>query len=632
MRRRRPTPHPSALPSLHYAGVHRSGEESASEGPQRPAGRGEGAHVDEPWIIESVPSRVYPVYSRANAGEVAPDPVSPLAATMALGGPGDLGYQDAYVSAGTFRPEEFEPGRANCVLFFGGYMYLSMSFTRIFGVRMPGMTPEMVDAQYFGDMPGITPYAEEARPTDEDPVATENLGRYLTEVLGTEDLPDLRSDRDQIARLVRSRPPLEGLTDQELVDHARSFMPLFRRLFCRHILVSSGVGIGIGAVSALLEAFGRGPDSMALFSGVGDVDSAAPNVELWELSRLVNSSPSLLGVLEDHRGRGRLDEVMDAVARRAQAGDEVAAAFVSRWARFLDRFGSRGPNEWDLRAPTWGTRPAIALAALASMTSVPDADGPELRTAVGNRRRDALEGEIRAVLDGVDEETRNLFDAALRCGRIYAAGRERTKTNCIAVVHEMRLAFMELARRHVDRGTLTDPDGVFMLTERELDDFVARPDEWSQALADRLSTYRRLFDHVPPFVTNGAPPHWSTWPRRQGDTAIPVTPGEVLQGIPGSPGTVRGRARVVTDPSDPRGLEPGEVLVAPLTDPAWTPLFVTASAVVVDVGAQITHAVIVSRELGLPCVVSVAQASRRIPDGAIIEVDGSTGTVTVIES
>ena len=110
----------------------------------------------------------------------------------------------------------------------------------------------------------------------------------------------------------------------------------------------------------------------------------------------------------------------------------------------------------------------------------------------------------------------------------------------------------------------------------------------------------------------------------------PVTRWGSLTGIPGCPGVARGRARVVLDPSDPRGLEPGDVLVAPLTDPSWTPLFVPAAAVVVDVGAQITHAVIVSRELGLPCVVSVIDATRRIADGAMIEVDGKAGTVTVL--
>ncbi|HBL08301.1 MAG TPA: phosphoenolpyruvate-utilizing protein, partial [Acidimicrobiaceae bacterium] len=103
-------------------------------------------------------------------------------------------------------------------------------------------------------------------------------------------------------------------------------------------------------------------------------------------------------------------------------------------------------------------------------------------------------------------------------------------------------------------------------------------------------------------------------------------------GIPGSVGVVRGRARVVTDAADPGDLGPGDVLVAPLTDPSWTPLFVPVDAVVVDVGGQMSHAVIVSRELGLPCVVSVTGATGSIPDGAIIEVDGAAGTVTVLEA
>ena len=85
------------------------------------------------------------------------------------------------------------------------------------------------------------------------------------------------------------------------------------------------------------------------------------------------------------------------------------------------------------------------------------------------------------------------------------------------------------------------------------------------------------------------------------------------------------------DSHDPSALEPGDVLVAPITDPSWTPLFVPASGIVVDVGAALSHAVIVSRELGLPCVVSATDATRRIPDGALVRVDGDTGQVTVLD-
>ena len=83
-------------------------------------------------------------------------------------------------------------------------------------------------------------------------------------------------------------------------------------------------------------------------------------------------------------------------------------------------------------------------------------------------------------------------------------------------------------------------------------------------------------------------------------------------------------------PIDPSALEVADILIAPITDPSWTPLFMAAAGVVCDVGAAFSHAAIVSRELGIPCVVSVANATARIPDGALIEVDGTTATVRVL--
>jgi pyruvate,water dikinase len=119
--------------------------------------------------------------------------------------------------------------------------------------------------------------------------------------------------------------------------------------------------------------------------------------------------------------------------------------------------------------------------------------------------------------------------------------------------------------------------------------------------------------------------------QRRADVTVTIAqPGEVLTGDAGCSGVARGRARVILDPSDPTALEPGDILIAPNTDPAWTPLFVPAGGVVVDVGALNSHAIIVSRELGVPCVVSVVNATKRIPDGALVEVDGGAGTVTVL--
>src|SRR5205085_6516366 len=181
-------------------------------------------------------------------------------------------------------------------------------------------------------------------------------------------------------------------------------------------------------------------------------------------------------------------------------------------------------------------------------------------------------------------------------------------------------------RRMVEAGHLDSIDQIFMLTDDELDGFLADPASFTATVRDREQQYLALFELQPPFIVYKEVPPVSSWPRRDASSVEKVEAGAQLTGIPGCAGTATGRARIILDPSDPFALEPGDILVAPVTDPAWTPLFVPAAAVVVDVGAQITHAVIVSRELGIPCVVSVGGATKKIPDGAMVTVDGAAGT------
>jgi pyruvate,water dikinase len=102
----------------------------------------------------------------------------------------------------------------------------------------------------------------------------------------------------------------------------------------------------------------------------------------------------------------------------------------------------------------------------------------------------------------------------------------------------------------------------------------------------------------------------------------------MLQGTPASPGVVTGGARVIRDPDGAR-LKPGEILVAPATDPGWTPLFLTAAGLVMEMGGAMAHGAIVAREYGLPTVVGVAGATERISTGQIITVDGAAGTIII---
>jgi pyruvate,water dikinase len=245
--------------------------------------------------------------------------------------------------------------------------------------------------------------------------------------------------------------------------------------------------------------------------------------------------------------------------------------------------------------------------------------------------RAAATEEVLASL-GDDEETKGLVLAAQASALRFLAWRERTKTNCVKAIHEQRMALRELGRRGVERGALDEPRLVFMLLDAELDDFLADPAAFTDRLRERRSAWEALWPLEPPYFVEadkGIPPLSSL--ARKGDAEVTIAqPGEVLTGAPGCAGVARGTARVLLDPGDPLALEPGDILVAPNTDPSWTPLFVPAAGVIVDVGAMNSHAVIVSRELGIPCAVSVVDATRRIPDGALVEVDGSTGTVTML--
>jgi pyruvate,water dikinase len=260
----------------------------------------------------------------------------------------------------------------------------------------------------------------------------------------------------------------------------------------------------------------------------------------------------------------------------------------------------------------------------------PESSAPEEHQAARSAEREELGAALlKAMAD--DPEAHGQVAAALHASTVFLAGRERTKTNAIRLVHECRVAMQELGRRMVERGVFDSPGAYGMLREDELDAFLADPAAMADELRRREAAYDELRRLEPPFVFEGDPPPMATWAVRDARPVVVACTGDVLRGLPGCPGKARGIARVISSSHDPGALAPGDVLVAEITDPSWTPLFVPSAAVVVNVGAALSHAIIVSRELGIPCVVSVTDATRRIPDGALVEVDGDLGTVTLLE-
>jgi len=576
------------------------------------------ASSEASWFLDSTPGERFPAWTRGNAADVFPDPFSPLGQSMVIRQAMCLGLRDAYISLGALDWDEFEhPEAPDLFQMYGGYLYNPLSLTRLLGARMPGASPEAIDKAFFDDRDEVPVYVEE--PWHVSATHAAALGASMGWAMSTESLPELLADKEFAEQLRDQRPHLAGLTDAALISRAKEMLPVVQRLFENAMRVSSLASMGPGALAAICEGIGEPQLGIKLLAGI-DVDSAAPSHAMWELSRMARASAELGAAFDTG-----LDDLLD---RLAAAGTPAASSFLADVHEFIRTYGSRGQNEYDILSATWEVKPRIALAAIDLMRRSDDAQAPSVRHDVSVAERDRALAVVREQVAG-DAETAGMFEAAYQSAGLFLAGRERAKTNAIMVIGEIRMALRELGRRWVERGHLDRIEHLFMLTGVELERMRHEPERLRSVVMPRWEQFQGLFAYEPVFVVNGRVPALSEMTRRDSKHVTVAASGSVLQGAAGSGGTATGRARVVLDPADPAGLEPGDVLIAPQTDPSWVPLFIPAAAVIVNVGAMGSHAMIVSRELGIPCVVSVADATHAIPDGAMVTVDGAAGTVTV---
>ena len=574
----------------------------------------------EPWLVGSDPSERFPLWTRANVGEVFPDPVAPLTFTLAMEDQVEGGWRDALVRMGAFTHDEFAPDRMESLGVFGGYCYLNAALTRVLGERAPGLSAQAMDDLFFGAQPGIPPY--EVAPGDVNEERTAAIGGVFQWAMTIDKLEEPAAGEALVRKLREARPDLESMSNEDLWTYGRDLLLKdFRQLFSEHIFVTFISTVSVGALTQICEAIGRPSDAMRIISGVGDVESAAPSMAMWEMGRQIAADAGL-----NAEFAAGVDGVLD---RIVASGSEAGTAFLGDFTAFIERYGARGPKEWEASNPVWETRPELALAAIDRMRLADASQAPAGKNLLMAVERERLVVEIGEMLAG-DAETQGMFMAAANAATVFQAGRERTKTNAIKLIHETRMALQVIGRRMVAGGFCDEVGDYGLLRAEEADGWLANPASMTETLRERRTLFNEYNSLQEPFVFHGEMPDVSTWPRK-GETPVEaVAVGDVLQGFSGCPGVVTAVARVILDPLDPTALGPGEILVAPMTDPSWTPLFVAAGGVIVDVGAAQSHAMIVSRELGIACVPSVTDATRRIPSGATVEVNGDAGTVTIV--
>lgn len=286
---------------------------------------------------------------------------------------------------------------------------------------------------------------------------------------------------------------------------------------------------------------------------------------------------------------------------------------------FLAKYGHRGVREIDLGMPRWTDDPGHILNVLRTYLTHDEASDPEHHFRQGV---EAAERTAKALVDRVRRE-KGIFKAALlhfllSRTRALAGTREYPKFYAVRFIAVFRRVLAAVGEELVAAGRLDRADDIFFLDLRDLD---SNADLRAIAAANRAEYQLELGRRsVPRLITS------------EGETvyAVPAAVEGALIGAAASAGVYEGRVRVIHDPRGAK-LEPGEVLVAPGTDPAWTPLFLSAGALVMEIGGMMSHGSVVAREYGIPAVVGVAGATQRLKTGQRVRVDGEAGQVVPLD-
>jgi pyruvate,water dikinase len=365
-------------------------------------------------------------------------------------------------------------------------------------------------------------------------------------------------------------------------------------------------------------------DARVMMRGVDHNVTTEMDLALWETAQAIRADPTSLACV-----RARDPEAL----AETYLGRRLPSAAQAALDAFLARYGMRGLAEIDVGRPRWREEPQPILQTVQSYLSLTD---PNLAPDVVHARgADEARAEIARLAAALRKRPGGRIKAGLArwaAARMRAliGLREAPKFAMVRLLGMARQALLAEGARLVGEGTLDRPDDLFLLHVRELEALATGQDrDWTSLVRARQRRQReeRARRQVPRLLLSDGRTFYGGEAQPAGGDAVD-TAGTLL-GTPVSPGMVEGVVRVVRDPRAAQ-LRPGEILVCPGTDPSWTPLFLTAGGLVMEVGGMMTHGAVVAREYGLPAVVGIHRATERLQTGQRVLVDGSTGRVTVM--
>lgn len=529
-----------------------------------------------------------------------PEPMTRLGFDL-VAAPFGEGFTEAFADYGV-------PVQSVTLASINGYMYLRLQFA---GEPGPDGPPDPAElGAFFG----------RCTATAEDALARK-IWRDVMVLWDTELKPAA------IAASVRlSSVDLQALDHDALAAHLEETMKHNAAMVALHHRYNTTAMIPVG--DFLLHAAGwtgHPPTSL-----LGVFEGASPVSGVWSSE----IEPAAKAILLDNGAATLLSSDGDPATRLASLRARLPE--VDAWVALV---GCRLADGFDLTKLTLIELPGLLLGKLAAAVAL---GGPQ--------RRDGLADLEARVREAVPPEHHDEYDELLADARlVYRLRDERGVYTNMASTGLARLALLELGRRLVDRGVIEAPEHLFETTAdevRALARGATSPGagelrERADARAVATLAEAPAFLGAPP----SPPPPADALPPALGrvvsaigfaiDSILngipePTVEGVVIRGLPGSAGVAEGRARVIDDVADLLSLEPDDILVAVTTSEAFNCAVHLLSAIVTDHGGVASHAAIVSREVGIPAVVGCGVATSRIPDGARIRVDGTTGEVTLL--
>lgn len=526
--------------------------------------------LSDPTEGTSEPGRYW---TQANISEACPAVLTPLCWSVWIRCP-QISMRQCWYDLGlvpkTALVPDTDPNTLITSCFYGRQAANVDLLRKIIALAPGGYSPDDFERDIFGEVRDDAPPVESSK--RRYPFVAVRMPRVVVRQLrGLERMHD--EQHAWWCREVLGEAPT--LSPQELL---RDAAVRFSDAMCMHFYTrSSLLPAAQGPLARMATGIGGQPLTSRLLGGLGNTIETEIADDLWQLSR------------------GRLTV-----------------------AEFVRRHGYHGPSEGNPVSVAWREDSAPIEALAASYAKRPAQDAPrERERGAQQSHRNATE----ELIAGLPRPKRPVAKLLLRILRTQTRYLGLGKATFLMAIDGTRAAARRIGAELVEQGVASEVDDAFYLTVEELLGEI--PENFAEVVAYRRNR-RTEYQRMPLPVT------WYGMPTPEDAGAEEAYPN-VITGIPASGGVMEGPVRVLHDPLDGEDLEPGEILVCRLTDPSWAALFPLANAIVIDIGSAGSHGAVVSRELGIPCVIGTGHGTRALRTGDRVRVDGDLGRVEILE-